>query len=135
MELNFKIIKQLGAQEILEFYLPTINSIYSHFDFVDLSKEEYYRLVLEEIIDIKSLSGITTTQPYCDYLKTRIYAIFNKRIVMLLEDYTSQIKLICNYIDQKLGEAENFNDALDSFDKLDAFLENITLTLTLIYYL
>lgn len=55
MELNFKKIQQMNCQEIYEFLLPTINSIYQSFKYVGISQQGYHELVLKEIENSKKL--------------------------------------------------------------------------------
>ena len=70
MELNLKKIQQLDTQQILEILLPTINKLYKNVEYIEISKEEFYNLVLKQID--KSKKTYKGDIDYIKYIKTRI---------------------------------------------------------------
>lgn len=121
MKLNLKKIQQMNSQEIFELLLPNINKIYNSFNYIELSKQDYYDLVLKEITNSKKL--YTDNQPYSDYLKMKICNALAERIRSLLLQPDSSIKLINNFINQKFDKVKNYEDSLKYFKNLNSFFE------------
>ncbi len=55
MELNLKNIQQLNSQQILEIIKPMVNNLYKLIDYVGITKENYYDLILKEIKKSKKI--------------------------------------------------------------------------------
>ena len=70
MELNLKKIQQLDVQQILQILLPTIDKFYKTIDFIDITKDQLYKLVLDEIG--KSKKTYKGDVVYVEYIKNRI---------------------------------------------------------------
>lgn len=121
MELNLKKIQQMDSQKIFELSLPTINNIYKSFDYMDLSKQEYYDLVLQEITNSKELYN--GNQPYADYLKKKVCTVLTEKVRNLLLQSESSVKLINNFMNQRFNKIKDHEDSLKCFKKLDAFFE------------
>lgn len=49
MKINIGILQQLDEKQILKSLLIRVNKIYNNEVFIDLSKNEFYELVLNEI--------------------------------------------------------------------------------------
>ena len=68
--MEFAQIKQMTKEEIYKQYLPMILSIYQSSDDIELSKEEYKKIVLEEIELSQKLPSLETD--YSTLLESRI---------------------------------------------------------------
>ena len=68
--LNISDIKKYSSKEILEFTLTDIDSIYRDFQYMGISKKEFYSLVLEQIN--KSKNDYDNESDYCDFLFVKI---------------------------------------------------------------
>ena len=54
MKPGHKNYKQLDSAEIYKLYEKQIQSLYTSFQFLNLSEDEFYQMVIQEINDIKS---------------------------------------------------------------------------------
>ena len=70
MELTYKKIQQLEANEILKQLMPNINNIYKSFQYIGLSQTDYINLVITEIEASKS--QYNDDIPYFKYLRKKI---------------------------------------------------------------
>ncbi len=121
MELNFKKIQQMDSQEIYEFLLPTINSIYQSFKYIEISQQNYHELVLKEIESSKKTYNSNTS--YSDFMKKRIRTSLSEQVRKLIYDSSTSFNIINEYINQKFDNISTYEDAIKYFKKLDTFFE------------
>ena len=121
MELSLEKIQQLSAEEIYEFLLPTINNIYKSYSYVDISHQDYYELVLEEIANSKNI--YTGSTSYSNFIKTKIKTSLSEHIKKLIHDSSTSFKIINDYINQEFSEISNYKDSIKYFKKLDNFFK------------
>lgn len=119
MKLSLKKIQQLNSKEIFELTLPTINDVYKSFDYMGLSEQDYYDLVLQEITSSKNLYN--GDLPYEKFLEKRIGTVLTENLKKLLSQADSSIEIINNFLNKKAGKITNYKDSLKCFEKLDAF--------------
>lgn len=67
MDLTLKKIRTMSSEQILESLLFIIDAIYNKFSFANLSKQDYYNMVIKEIENTKS--SFNSDKNYVDYLK------------------------------------------------------------------
>lgn len=118
MGLNLRKIQQLDAQQILEILLPTINNLYKTVDYVGISEEEFYNLLLREID--KSKKTYKGDIIYIEYIKSRMNIVLVEK--NLLEPETAII-IINNYINKRLKKSVVYDDSIKNLKKLDTFFE------------
>ena len=121
MELSLEKIQQLSAEEIYEFLLPTINNIYKSYSYVDISHQDYYELVLEEIANSKNI--YTGSTSYSNFIKTKIKTSLSEHIKKLIHDSSTSFKIINDYINQEFSEISTYKDSIKYFEKLDNFFK------------
>jgi len=114
-------IQQQDPQKIFKELLPIINNIYKSSNYIDLSKEEYYDLVLKEIENSKKV--YIKKNSYIEYLKDKIFNILNKEIQIKLSNSQTTITLINNYINKQFQNINTYKDSLKCMENLNTFFE------------
>ena len=121
MELNLKKIQQLDAQQILQILLPTIDKIYKTFDYTDITKAQFYKLVLDEIN--KSKKSYKGDVVYIEYIKNRINIILGEQIQKKLLNTVSSTTIVKNYITKHFKKSLVYDDIINNFKRLNEFFE------------
>lgn len=121
MELNLKKIQQLDTQQILEILLPTINKLYKNVEYIEISKEEFYNLVLKQID--KSKKTYKGDIDYIKYIKTRINIALVDQIKNNLLEPETAVVIINNYINRYKNKSITYEDSVKILKKLDTFFE------------
>ena len=121
MELSLEKIQQLSSEEIYELLLSTINNIYKSYSYVDISHQDYYELVLDEIANSKNI--YTGSTSYSDFIKTKIKTSLSEHIKKLIHDSSTSFKIINDYINQEFSEISTYKDSIKYFEKLDNFFK------------
>ena len=109
---HLKSIKDQGE------LLSILKKLYKSFSFIDISQEEFDIIVLEGINKSESYDG---SIPYSDYLIGIINQLLINRTCDLLNDSSTSLKLINNYIDNNLVFVDSVDAAIEQFDKLSKF--------------
>lgn len=121
MELNLRKIQQLDVHQILEILLPTINNLYKTFDYIGITKEEFYDLALREVD--KSKRTYKGDIAYIEYIKNRINIVIVDQVKNKLLEPKSAIIIINNYINKHLKKSDVYEDSIKNLKKLDKFFE------------
>lgn len=121
MELNLRKIQQLDAHQILEILLPTINNLYKKFDYIGITKDEFYNLVLREVD--KSKRTYKGDIVYIEYIKNRIKIVLVEQVKNNLLEPEPAIIIINNYINKHLKKSDVYEDSIKNLKKLDKFFE------------
>ena len=53
MKLNCEKIKELDSKDILQIILPIVDNIYKKVEYIEIPKDEFYALVIDNIMDSK----------------------------------------------------------------------------------
>ena len=122
MELTMLKVYQLNANQILEFLLPTINMLYKKIEYTGITKESYYKLVLEEIK--KSKNFYKGNVDYTKYIKGRIGIATFEQIKKILSNPETALILINNYINKYLKKTKTYEESLDSLEKLSKLFDS-----------
>ena len=120
MELSKKI-QQLDSKQIYNSLLPIINELYLSFKYVNISDEDYVKLVLKEISDSKKT--YKGDQNYIEYIKRKIKFQLSEMTKKMLFNPKTSFTLLNNYITQNIVSISNYVDAIKYFKKLSNFLE------------
>ncbi len=118
---NLKRVQQMSSQQIYDALLPTIKEIYSSFQYLNLTEEEYEKLVLNEI----SLSKTTYQEnlDYTDFIKKKIKVLLSEKVKHMFLNSKAAFTIINHYCMQKFTHIIDYKDALNYFKKLNLFLE------------
>ena len=119
MSLSFQKISNLDSKKICKLLLPTIQKIYQSFSYVNLTAEEYIKLVLLELEDSKI--NYKNNVSYDECIKKRIKVALSKKIEKTLFDPNKSFEIINNYINIKLKKSKMVEEAIEQFDKLNSF--------------
>lgn len=110
MELNLKKIQQLDPHQIFEILLPTINSLYKTVDYIGITKEEFYSLVLREVDESKKTYKGEIV--YIEYIKKRVNIVLEKYIKNNLLEPQTAIIIINNYINKHLEKSDVYEESI-----------------------
>ena len=120
MGLNYKDIHQMDSEKIYEFLLQIINKVYQQFYYVGLSQEEYHKMVLNIIDNLKTKKEDRINS---ELLEKEIRMVLSQRAKELIINPETSFKIINNYINQKFSKVSSYDEAIKCFVKLDSFLE------------
>ena len=119
MKLDYKTIKQLEPQHILQKMSPVFDDIYKEIDYMEMSKEEFYDLVLNDIIESKEKYNGDVL--YEKYIRTKISSSLTKKIKEYFMDQEKTYVIINNYINTRLNLGVTIDDSIKEIKKLNNF--------------
>lgn len=121
MDLTLKKIRTMNSDQILESLLSIIDAIYNKFAFANISKQDYYNMVLKEIENTKS--SFNSEKKYVDYLKSIIESKMMEIIKTQLLEYNESIKILNSYIQITMKKTDNYDAIMKQIRAFDSFLE------------
>lgn len=114
-------LKEMDSREIFESLKESINDVFQKFQYTEISKQDYYRIVLNEISASKQTYKCDI--PYSDFLVKRI----SKSLIDVSKNITRtpelKFKVINNYINQEFAGVLAIDDLIKHFDSLSYILE------------
>ena len=123
MEINKKMLEQLDAKEILKLNLVTIESIYNYFKFLEISKEEFYNLILKEINDSKK--SYNDEISYSEYLKNRILLVMVATVKQMLNNKKTEEYIIDSYIKWNFSNKVSCDEFINRIKDVDDFFKKV----------
>lgn len=121
MDLTLKKIRTMNSDQILESSLSIIDAIYNKFAFANISRQDYYNMVLKEIDNTKS--SFNSEKKYVDYLKNIIESKMIEIIKTQLLEYNESIKILNSYIQITMKKTDNYDAIMKQIRAFDSFLE------------
>lgn len=121
MDLTLKKIRTMSSEQILKSLLFIIDAIYNKFAFANLSKQDYYNMVIKEIENTKS--SFNSDKNYVDYLKKIIESKMIEMIKTKLLDHNESIRILNNYIQITVKKTDDYNVIMKQIRAFNSFLE------------
>ena len=121
MDLTLKKIRTMNSDQILESLLSIIDAIYNKFAFANLSKQDYYNMVIKEIENTKS--SFNSDKNYVDYLKKITESKMIEMIKTKLLDHNESIRILNNYIQITVKKTDDYNVIMKQIRAFNSFLE------------
>ena len=129
MKIDMNNIAKLDINDIYNMFSSSFNKIYKKYSFINIDRNEFKSMVRETINETKN-----NYDGEIEYEKYLIKAL-NRKILGLIrldmKDQTKLFDIINNYINQEFSKDIDYNSAINSFDKLENFLELCECSLTL----
>lgn len=129
MKIDMNNIAKLDIDDIYNMFSSSFNKIYKKYSFINIDRNEFKSMVRETINETKN-----NYDGEIEYEKYLIKAL-NRKILGLIrldmKDQTKLFDIINNYINQEFSKDIDYNSAINSFDKLENFLELCECSLTL----
>lgn len=129
MKIDMNNIAKLDINGIYNMFSSSFNKIYKKYSFINIDRNEFKSMVRETINETKN-----NYDGEIEYEKYLIKAL-NRKILGLIrldmKDQTKLFDIINNYINQEFSKDIDYNSAINSFDKLENFLELCECSLTL----
>lgn len=129
MKIDMNNIAKLDINDIYNMFSSSFNKIYKKYSFINIDRNEFKSMVRETINETKN-----NYDGEIEYEKYLIKAL-NRKILGLIrldmKDQTKLFDIINNYINQEFSEDIDYNSAINSFDKLENFLDLCECSLTL----
>lgn len=129
MKIDMNNIAKLDINDIYNMFSSSFNKIYKKYSFINIDGNEFKSMVRETINETKN-----NYDGEIEYEKYLIKAL-NRKILGLIrldmKDQTKLFDIINNYINQEFSKDIDYNSAINSFDKLENFLELCECSLTL----
>ena len=129
MKIDMNNIAKLDINDIYNMFSSSFNKIYKKYSFINIDRNEFKSMVRETINETKN-----NYDGELEYEKYLIKAL-NRKILGLIrldmKDQTKLFDIINNYINQEFSKDIDYNSAINSFDKLENFLELCECSLTL----
>ena len=119
MDFSVQNIENLDSKEIYSSLLSLINNIYNNYNYIDLSRDEYYKLVIKEINKSKKI--YTGNVSYSDFIKHRIILLLVKKTKKVLNNSLDTFNIIDKYIKNRFNNVVNWEDAENDFNQLSFF--------------
>ena len=126
MKLSCEKVKELDPKDILQIILPIVDNIYKKIEYIEISKDEFYALVIDNITDSKMTYNGTI--PYEKYIKNKIDLSLSFQIKKYLLIPEKSYIIINNYINTYLSLGLTNNDKNKEIKKLDKFFEKYDYT-------
>ena len=121
MDLTLKKIRTMSSEQILKSLLFIIDAIYNKFAFANLSKQDYYNMVIKEIENTKS--SFNSDKNYVDYLKKITESKMIEMIKTKLLDHNESIRILNNYIQITVKKTDDYNVIMKQIRAFNSFLE------------
>ena len=121
MKLTLKSVQQLNTQQIFELLLPIINKLYEKVDYIGITKEEFYHLVLKKVE--KSKKTYKGDMNYIKYIQNRINTLIENQIKNNLLETETAVMIIDNYINKYFKRSDSYEDSIKNLKDLANFFE------------
>ncbi len=119
MELNYNTIKQLEPEDIFKIILPIVDDIYKKIYYIEIPKDEFYNLVLDEISTSKET--YTGDISYEEYIKNKINLSLSEQPKKYFTEKEKSYIAINNYINNSLNLGITEDDTIKKLKKLEKF--------------
>ena len=121
MEITIDTINKLSIDDIYNILSPLFNKTYKKFSFVSMTEEEYDLIVRKTILE--SISAYDGNGDYKKYILRRISKNILTKIQEDINDPSKAFNIINGYINQEFSKNIDYDNAINSFNKLESFLE------------
>ena len=128
MKINIGILEQLDEEQILKSMLIRVNKIYNNEVFMELSKYEFYELVLNEIN--KSRESYDGKRDYVKFLDERIKNTLKEKHIEKIKNHENEVAIINNFINKKIKMKLSYDEALENYKKIDSFFKEYQYDIT-----
>lgn len=122
MKINSNSINKMSNEDILNEIIETIDKIYEDFSYVNISKNDYYKLVLEEIE--KSKEEYKDNTSYLKYIKDKIIFKIKSIIKDKLSDSNKALDIVSRYITLTFKEVKDEKETIKYLNKLNYFFKS-----------
>ena len=78
MNISLKTLQQQDSRKILEIVMPIIDKLYKKVDYIGLTKDKYYELVLNEIEKSKRMYKGDVS--YTEYIKRQVSLLLSEKV-------------------------------------------------------
>lgn len=121
MEITIDTINKLSIDDIYNNLSPLFNKTYKKFSFVSMTEEEYALIVRKAILE--SISAFDGSGDYKKNILRRISKNILTKIQEDINDPSKAFNIINGYINQEFSKNIDYDNAINSFNKLESFLE------------
>lgn len=121
MEITIDTISELSIEDIYNILSPLFNKTYKKFSFVSMTEEEYNLMVRNAILE--SISAYDGSCDYKKYILRKISKSILNKIKEDIGDPSKSFDIINGYINQEFPRNIDYDNAINSFNKLENFLE------------
>ncbi len=128
MKINIGILQQLDEKQILKSLLIRVNKIYNSEVFIDLSKNEFYELVLNEIN--KSRESYDGKRDYVKFLDERIKNTLKEKHIEKIKKHENEVAIINNFINKKIKMKLSYDEVLENYKKINFFFKEYQYDIT-----
>ena len=128
MKINIGILQQFDEEQILKSLLIRVNKIYNSEVFIDLSKNEFYELVLNEInLSRESYDG---KRDYVKFLDERIKNTLKEKHIEKIKKHENEVAIINNFINKKIKMKLSYDEVLENYKKINFFFKEYQYDIT-----
>ena len=122
MDLNENNIQELDAHRIMELLKDDLDKIYNSYSYVNIKREEYMEIVLQEIENSKK--AYNGNVKYSEYLSKKIKLKIAEILKNKLNSPESSLQIISNYIEFIFNNVNlKYDNAVKLLKQLSNFLE------------
>ena len=127
MELNTNTIQDLKASQIYNEYTNEIDKLYNKYSFLDIPKQKFDKIVINEIEKTKKLYNDEI--PYANYLENIITYKMEKSILHRCNYENRLMETLNSYIKNNNVSINNYNDVKNIINKINIIIEKYDYTL------
>ena len=128
MKLSIEKVKSIDSSDIYESIFSNINDIYYSFSFLEISVDDFKKIVISEIdASKKTYKG---SSDYITFIRPNIYNRLNEETTKALNSKDSY-KVMNNYINDKVKNTNKYDNAVMKFNVMNSFLNSIDVFLSL----
>ena len=109
--LSLEKIQHMNSDELFECLLPEILEIFKRFGYIEMSEEDYYKLVKAEIVDSKSTYNGKI--PYPKFIERRLELVLSEKVEKMLSNSKTVYKILDNYIKQEFTKFSTYKDIME----------------------
>ena len=117
-------LQSMSTEDIFKSLMPLIDKLYNEYDYIEVSKDDYYNIVLNEI-DYNKKETLDDKE-FKKRLKKKIKFILDDRIYENLKDKEKATNIINKYITKKITKSSASEIIITELSKfLDKYAYNI----------
>ena len=117
MNLAYNNYSEMSMDDLFEKMLPTIENVYKSYEYTGISFDEYSDIV------IRVLARNRDSSDFISSIKKNIKKEVDLEVKKLLFDKDKSFDIVSRYIGKQFPRVSNYEEAIKTFRKLDAFFK------------
>ncbi len=125
MKLNIKKIKLYTIDELYSVLLPIINKIYKKYDYMNISKDEYKKLVMKVLNRCREENDEDKLNVFDVYFAEQLKRYTNEFLKELLKEDNNFVSITNNYISIKFSAKQSYDSILKQLNSMTKIFDDM----------